>query len=112
MVWMLSVHVSVLYSVHVENSFSDKALIIFGIPQGSILGPLLFLLYVNDMVHAVNCDLLLYADGARLVFQHKGINITEQQLNTNFSNICHCFVDNKLSIHFSEDKKNPFFLLL
>ena len=102
----------IMYSVHVENSFSDKALIIFGIPQGSILGPLLFLLYVNDMVHAVNCDLLLYADGARLIFQHKGINITEQQLNRNFSNICRCFVDNKLSIHFSEDKKNPFFLLL
>ena len=93
-----------MFSVHVENSFSDKTLIICGVPQGSIIGPLLFLLYVNDMVQAVNCDLLLYADDTGLIFQHKDINIIEQQPNGNFSNICDWFVDNKLSIHFDEDK--------
>ena len=92
-----------LFSVHVENSFSDKAVIICGVPQGSILGPLLFSLYVNDMVQAVNYD-LLYADGTGLIFQHKDINIIERQLNRKFSNICDRFVDNKLSIHFGEDK--------
>ena len=56
------------------------------------------------MVQAVNCDLLLYADDTDLIFQHKDINIIEQQLNRNFSNICDWFVDNKLSIHFGEDK--------
>ena len=49
-----------LFSVHVEKSFSDEALISCEVPQGLILGPLLFLLYVNDMMQAVNCDLLLY----------------------------------------------------
>ena len=87
-----------------KKSFSDKALISCGVPQGFILGPLLFLLYVNDMVQAINCDLLLYADDTGLIFQHKDINIIEQQLNGNFSNICDWFVDNKLSIHFGEDK--------
>ena len=56
------------------------------------------------MVQAVNRDLLLYADDAGLIFQHKGINIIEQQLNRSFSNICDWFVDNKLSIHFGKDK--------
>ena len=92
-----------MFSVQVEKSFSDKALISCGVPQRSILGPLLFLLYVNDMVQAVNCD-LLYADDTGLIFQHKDINIIEQQLNGNFSNIYDWFVDNKLSIHFGEDK--------
>ena len=58
-----------MFSVHVENSFSDKAITICGVPQGSILGPLLK--YVNDMVQAVNCDLLIYADDTSLIFQHK-----------------------------------------
>ena len=56
------------------------------------------------MVPAVNCDLLIYADNTGLIFQHKGINIIEHQPNRNFSNICDWFVDNKLSIHFGEDK--------
>ena len=93
-----------MFSVHVENSFSDEALIIYGVPKGSILGPLLFLLYVIDMVHAVNWDLLLYANGTGLIFQHQDVNVIEKQLNRNFPNICHWFVDNKLSTHFGEDK--------
>ena len=56
------------------------------------------------MVQAVTCDLLLYADDTGLIFQYKDISIIEQQLNRNFSNICNWFVDNKLSIHFGEDK--------
>ena len=38
-----------------------------GAPQGSILGPLLFLIYVNDMRAAVSCKLLLYADDSALL---------------------------------------------
>ena len=57
-----------MFNVHVENSFSDKAIIIFGVPQGSILGSLLFLLYVNDMMQNVTCDLLFYADDGGLIF--------------------------------------------
>ena len=60
-----------IFTVHVENSFSDTTLMICGIPQGSILGQVLFFLYVNDMVQAVNCDLLIYADDKGLIFQHK-----------------------------------------
>ena len=57
-----------MFSVNVGNSFSHKALITYRVLQGSILGPLLLLLYVNDMVRAVNCDLLLYADATGLIF--------------------------------------------
>ena len=75
-----------------------------GVPQGSILGPLLFLLYVNDMKQAVDCDLFLYADDSCLVYQHKDMKEIERNLNKNFSNVCDRFIDNTLSIHFGEDK--------
>ena len=75
-----------------------------GVPQGSILGPLLFLIYVNDMSQAVKCDLFLYADDSCLLFQHKKVEEIQNVLTENFSNLCDWFVDNKLSIHFDEDK--------
>ena len=93
-----------MFSVNVGNSFSDKALIICGVPQGSILGPLLFLLHVNGKVQAVNYELLLCPYDTSFIFQRKGINIIENQLNRNFSNTCDWFKDKKLSIHFGEDK--------
>ena len=98
-----------MFSVHVENSFSDKAFIIFGVPQEPNLGPLLFLFYLNDMAQAVNCDLLLYADDTGLIFQRNDINIIEQQLKRNFSNIRDWFVNNQLSIHFGEGKTKSIF---
>ena len=56
------------------------------------------------MKQAVDCDLFLYADDSCLVYQHKDVKETERNLNKNFSNVCDWFVDNKLSIHFGEDK--------
>ena len=56
------------FMVNLENSFSEVSSISCGMPQGSILGPLLFLVYDNDMLMAVKCDLLLYADDTYLLF--------------------------------------------
>ena len=92
------------FMVNLENSFSEVLSISCGVPQGSILGHLLFLIYVNDSLVAVKCDLILYADDTCLVFQSKNFKYIEKQLNEDFANICDWFVDNKLSIHFGEDK--------
>ena len=56
------------------------------------------------MPQAVECDLFLYTDGTCLLFQHKDLGRVKEELTKNFSNICDWFVDNKLSIHFGEDK--------
>jgi len=92
------------FMVNINKTFSDHGDLLCGVPQGSILGPLLFLLYINDMPQAIDCDLLLYADDTCLIFQHKDILEIEAVLNRNFSSLCDWFVDNKLSIHFGEDK--------
>ena len=92
------------FTVEVANRVSKFANISRGVPQGSVLGPLLFLICVNDMSQAVECDLYLYADDSCLLFQHKSVTEIKKELTKDFSNICDWFVDNKPSIRFGEDK--------
>ena len=64
----------------------------------------LFLIYMNDMPQAVKSNLFLYVDDSCLVFQGKDVIEIEKLLNKDFTNICEWFVDNRLSIHFGDDK--------
>ena len=91
------------------NAFSQPTCVSSGVPQGSILEPLLFLIYINDMSQAVKCSIFPYADDTCLVCQHKDIDEIEKQLNKDFESICDWFVDNKLSIHFGNDKTKSIF---
>ena len=90
------------FKISINTSYSSPASLLFGVPQGSILGPLLFLLYINDLPQAVVSDSVLCADDTCIVFQHK--NEIERQLIRDFSSVCDWFVDNKLSKHFGQDK--------
>ena len=93
------------FFVNVENTFSESANLKCSVPQGSILGPLLFLLYINDLPQAIaDCDIRLYADDTCISFKHINIKTIEDTLNKDFNSLCDWFVDNKLSIHFGEDK--------
>ena len=56
------------------------------------------------MQQTVDCGLLLYADNTCLLCQHKDVGQINKELTKNFCNICDWFVDNKLSIHFRDDK--------
>ena len=61
-------------------------------------------MYVNDMSQAVKCNLFLCADDTCIMCQPHDINGIEKQLTKDFQSICDFFVDNKLSIHFGDDK--------
>ena len=57
------------------------------------------------MPHAVNSELLLYADDICLIYMGKDTTTIEEQLNRDFNSLCEWFIiDNKLSIHFGEEK--------
>ena len=96
-----------MFKVHIKNTFSEPGNFLCRVPQGSILGPLFFLLYINDISQAVDCELLLYAGDTCLIFQHKDITEIEMALNKNFSMLCDWILDNKLSIHFGKDEIKP-----
>ena len=81
-------------NININTSYSSPSNLIFGVPQGSILGPLLFLLCINVLSQAIVSNLLLYADDTSIVFQHKNVTEIEKQLLTNFSSFCDWFVNN------------------
>ena len=59
--------------VNIENKLSDFRKISCGVQHGSILGLLLFLIYVKDMKRVVTSTLLLYADDSCILYQHKDV---------------------------------------
>ena len=78
--WFRSYLTNRLFLVNIDNIFSDPSKLSSGVPQGSILGPLLFLLYVNDMPQAVQSDLFLYADDTCLVYSNKSASVVRGML--------------------------------
>ena len=67
-----------IQSVRIGNEISDIAKVDYGVPQGSILGPILFLIYVNDMSQYVNADVLVqYADDAQFLLSDYIENLQE-----------------------------------
>ena len=82
-----------------HGTCSSFANVTCGVPQGSILGPLLFLIYVHGMAGAINETILLYADDAAILVSDDLVDETEARLGTAFETISIWLIDNKLSLH-------------
>ena len=104
--WFQSYLSNCKFTINLENSFSESSSISCGAPQGSIPAPLLFLISLNDTSMEVWLNLFLYAC---LVFQSKNVKDIEESLHDDFANLWDWFVENKLSIHFGEDKTKSIF---
>ena len=68
------------------NGYSSSLLDInIGVPQGSVLGPILFLIYINDLSNCSNFKTTLYADISVLMLSHKNVNCLQTMLNFELS---------------------------
>ena len=67
-----------MFFIEIENQLSDCESISYGVAQGSILGPLLFVIYVNDMPQAIKSNLFSYADELCLMYQHRDVKEIEK----------------------------------
>jgi hypothetical protein len=84
-------------------SLNDKCTtlleILLGVPQGSILGPILFLLYINDLPEASLLKDFLFADDTVLLAKGKNVEELTNFVNVEFQKVVTYFRLNKLSLH-------------
>ena len=92
----------------ISNNFSDELEINCGVPQGSCLGPLLFLLYINDLPLASQMNTTLYADDTYLMMSDLNLTSLQNRINIELKNIDFWLRKNKLSLNFS---KSTFLLI-
>ena len=70
------------------------------VPQGSVLGPLLFLLYINDIQNSSDLlDLFLFADDTTLLYSEKSLQTLEKVVHSELTKVCEWLTVNRLSLN-------------
>ena len=84
----------------VNGKLSSVRQISYGVPQGSILGPLLFIIFMNDLPNAVkSADICMYADDTSMSSTIKNTSDLETQIIPEYLNICNWLKSNKLTLN-------------
>ena len=87
--------------VSVENRLSDCLPVISGVPQGSMLGSLLFLIFINDLPSTIISQLLEFADDTKCFRQIISI-LDIQQLQEDLTSLFNWIINNHLSLNLSK----------
>ena len=83
-----------------NNCTSSKENLVCGVPLGSILGPLLLLIYINDMVNvSLTLFFILFADDTNLFISGKNLKILYNTLNDELKKVVDWLSANKLSLN-------------
>ena len=86
-----------------DNIFSDHHPVDYSIPQGSCLGPLLFLVFCNDLPQTLTfCNAILFADDTTLYKSHSNLRYLEWCLIEEMTQLLDWFRANKLTLNLAK----------
>ena len=103
--WSQSYLTSRSQQVNISGKLSDPQQIAAGVPQGSVLGPLLFLVYINDLPLSIQtCMLELFADDATLSSSDPSILNLTNSLNEDLKNFQVWFIRHNMVVNVPKTK--------
>jgi hypothetical protein len=103
--WLKNYLTNRMQCTEIGDVQSELELIKCGVPQGSVLGPLLFLIYINDIVHSSKLfKFTLFADDTSLYYSCKKPTNLEQTINIELSKISDWLSANRLSLNVGKSK--------
>jgi hypothetical protein len=102
--WFASYLMNRKQFMNIYDTTSSLANISFGVPQGSILGPILFLIYINDIYKATHLDVLCFADDTTISFSSSHIDTLYNTMNIELDLLNNWFMANKLSLNVNKTK--------
>ena len=86
-----------------NGSLSSKRVLRCGVPQGTMLGPLLFLLYINDLPNCLShCNPRMYTDDTHLTYASDNVENIESYLNQDLGNIYSWLRANRLTLNMTK----------
>ena len=100
--WFLNYLSDCQQRVVLDHVYSDWATVMRGVPQGSVLGPLLFIIYMNDLPNVINSHLHLFADDIAMYTSGTDPALVQHKLNSDLASLFEWVTSNGFTVNVSK----------